>query len=209
LWLSVVIGWGVVAALALLRLCYPYKTIRTDHFVVKVPQPWLHRSVYVAAILELCRRTAQTCFALSQNLQVEVEVRPSWRPAFWFQPESRQIVLCFLFGPAIDRWLFSIYFAIAHEYGHFISPAQTKVGSEVWAHLFCLFTLRVVASSYEWPHWWERWLVHRDAFVGLATLHIWRFLPGHRREIAARFWKLWGVTQRDSKAAVSTIRRDS
>jgi len=209
IWLSVVIGGIVITVLALLRLRYPYKTIRTDHFVIKVPQPWLHQSVYVVALLELCQRTAQTSFALSQKSQAEVEIRPGWRPAFWFQPESRRIVLCFLFGPAIDRWLFSVYFAITHEYGHFISHARSEVSGEIWANLFCLYTLRFVAASYQWPHWWERWLVRRDAFVGLATLYSWRFPPGHRREIAAKFWELWRVAQQDSKAVASAMDQDS
>jgi hypothetical protein len=209
IWLSVALGWVAIVVLVALRLRYPYRTIWTDHFVVQVPRPWLQRSVYVIALLELCRRTAQTSFALSRNARAEVEIRPSWRPAFWFQPESQRIVLCFLFGPAIDRWLFLFYFAIAHEYGHFISLAQTEVEGEVWANLFCLYTLHVVVFSYKWPHWWERWLVRRDAFCGLASMRVWRFLPGPRRKIAAGFWELWQIARRDSKAAASAIRRDA
>jgi hypothetical protein len=195
-------------ALALLRFRYPYQTIQTDNFAIKVPQPWAHPSIYVVAFLELCRRTAQTSFALSQASRAEIEIRPGWWPVFWFQPESGRIVLRFLFGPAIDRWLFSIHFAIAHEYGHFILSTQTPVESEAWANLFCLYTLHFEAFNYPWPHWWEHWLIRRDALVGLLALRIWRFLPGPRQEIATRFWELWELVQQDSQAVVSAIQRN-
>lgn len=209
IWLAFAVAWIVLIGLAFLRIRYPYKTIQTAHFRLIVPQPWLRRSIYVLALLELCRRTAEISFALPQSLEAEVEIRPGWWPAFWFQPESERIVLRFLFGPVIDRWLFSVDFGMAHEYGHFILSTATPVESEVWANLFCLYMLHVEAFNYLWPHWWEHWLIRRDVLVGLLTLRIWRFLPGHRREIAARFWELWPLAQQDGKTVVSAIRQET
>ncbi len=199
IWGIIALGWGIIAVLALFRLHYPYRTIETDNFVVRLPQPWLQGSVYIVAILELCKRTAQARFILPYNLSAEVEIRPGWLPAFWFQPESRQIVLCFLFGPAIDRWIFLVYFAIAHEYGHLLSNTRTPIEDEAWANLFGLYTLHTVISHYQWPSWWESWLVHRDIWAGLVTLYGWQFLPGRRRKIAALFWKLWRIARRDCR----------
>ena len=208
IWVLVTLGLMLIVALVLLRFGYPYKTIRTDNFVVKVPQPWLQGSIFVVALLELCRHTALTSFALAQDLQIEVEIRPSWRPAFWFQPESNRIVLCFVFGPALDKWLFSVHFAVAHEYGHCLSKLPTKIESEVWANMFCLYMLRFVATDYAWPQWWEKWLVMRDVWGGLVTMYLWRFLPGQRHEIAVKFWLLWHIAQRDSHAVISALRWD-
>jgi hypothetical protein len=201
-------GGAILIALALHRLHYSYTTIRTDNFIIELPQPWLHRSVYVLAFLELCCQTVCISFALAQTEPIEVEIRPSWRPAFWFSPDSGRIVLCFLLGPAIDRWLFLIYFAIAHEYAHSVSLTQFASENEAWANLFCLYTLWFVASDYQWPHIWEHWLMRRDALSGFILLHIWQFLPGCRHKIANRFWELWKVAQEDSRSVVSIIHQE-
>ncbi len=192
--LWVVLGCSIILTLILLRANYPYQTIRTAHFIVWMPRPWSHNAVFVVALLELCQQTAYTAFALAADEPAEVEIRPSWRPAFWFQPESRRIILCFVFGPAIDRWLFAVYFAIAHEYGHWLSQANVLEENEAWANLFSLHMLYRMMPTAVWPNTWERYLMRRDALLGLMMLHIWRWIPGQRRKIAHRFWALWRTT---------------
>lgn len=199
----VVLGCGIIVILISLRACYSYQIIRTAHFVIWVPRPWSRGVVYVVALLELCQQTACATFALTFEDQAEIEIRPSWRPAFWLQPESRRIVLCFVFGPAIDRWLFSIYFAIAHEYGHWLSQVRVLVEDEAWADFFSLYTLYIVMSTAVWPNTWERYLMRRDALLGLVVLYIWQWIPGQRRKIARRFWELWRTRE---KIAVMSLR---
>lgn len=204
-WLAVILGGASLAILGLLRLQYSYVTIRTDSFIVDLPRPWIQRSVYVLALLELCCQTAYVSFAIKQIAPLKVEIRPYWRPAFWFCPESRRIVFCSLFGPSIDRWLFLTHFALSHEYAHSALLTQSAIENEAWANLFSLYALWFVASDHQWPHIWERWLMRRDALSGFILLRIWRSVPGRRREIAGRFWELWEIAQVDSQSVISII----
>ena len=164
-----------------------------SHFVVHVPRPWFQQSIYVIALLEWCHQAACTIFDIDVDIQAEIEIRPSWRPAFWTYPESRRIVLCFLFGPVIDRWLFTVYFAVAHEYGHLVLPGLDRDASEAWANLFSLYLLYYVAPETAWSRRLDKWLMCRDALSGLAVLHIRRLLFGSLCERVMAFWYLWGV----------------
>lgn len=206
---SVLVALGCCAlALLLFRLRYSYKIIRTNYFLLETPWPWAQHSIFVVALLEICRHNAQDHFGLPQEAIARVSIRPGWYPNFWYQPESQCIEMRFLFGPAIDKWLFAIDFAIAHEYGHFALHLQNQVASEAWANFFCLHTLQFAAINYPWPHFWERWLIYRDILVELTMLQVWHCLPGHRHEIAAKFRELWREGRQDARSVILALHHD-
>lgn len=206
--LLILLGWMAVIALLLFRLSYDYSTVRTDYFIVTLPRVWTQNCVQIIALLEVCRSAAEGPFGLTQDLPTYVRIAPSWRPSFWFEPDLGRIEMRFVFGPAIDVWFFAVNFAVAHEYGHFILDSKTIVESEAWANAFCIYALRFVALKYRWPHLWHAWLIKRDIWTGIFSLSLWRYIPGRRRQISARFWELWAMAQRNSGSTVTSVKKE-
>jgi hypothetical protein len=130
-------------------------------------------------VLEFCHQTAEDRFDLRTADPVTVYITPLGRMYFEADWSSNQITLGFRSSPAVDVWLYSVYFGICHEYGHLVWHGGNQPLQEAWASFF---GLHILAEAFRTPGmlstFAERILATKDYYLTLGLVISMPFLPG-------------------------------
>ena len=97
---------------------------------------------------------------------------------------NNQITLGFRSNPAVNAWLYSVYFGICHEYGHLVWHGGNQAFQEAWASFFGLYVLtEALRTPGMLVTFAERILATKDYYLTLGLVVSMPFVPGPARGI--------------------------
>ncbi len=112
--------------------------------------------------------------------------------------ERKEILLGFRFHPAIDQWLYSVYFGVCHEYGHLLWHPDNLILREAWASLFGLQVLADIRrQSLPTGPKPNRLVLTKDYVLTLGLIKLMPYMPGETGQIGRVLWECQQLLNQD------------